>query len=84
MSEAFTSVKGRVLKICVASGSANVLDATALEEATRRIRSLASPRQASSQGVGAVQIVHPGRNFCAGGDVRSFPGSRPGRRPAAH
>lgn len=64
--------EGRVLKVRVAAGRANALDEAAMTEAAQALRELATVEQAAAQGIGAVQLVHPGGNFCAGGDVRSF------------
>ena len=66
---------GRVLKLRIASGKANALDAAAVTEAVRALRGLATAEQAAEQGVGAVQLVHEGGNFCTGGDVHSFAGA---------
>ncbi|WP_181782923.1 enoyl-CoA hydratase/isomerase family protein [Pseudonocardia pini] len=66
---------GRVLTIRVASGKANAVDEEAMTEVAAALRGLATVEQAAEQGIGAVQIVHPGGNFCAGGDVRAFAGA---------
>jgi len=64
--------EGRVLRVRVAAGRANALDEDSMREVAETLRGLATTEQAAERGVGVVHLVHPGGNFCAGGDVRSF------------
>lgn len=64
--------QGRVLRCRVTAGGAGALDDDCVIEVTKALRGLATGDQAEQAGIGAVLLVHEGRNFCAGGNVRAF------------